>query len=271
MHEELPAPCCIICHIWSWMKLCLMMQQKCIVVWFQLSFLCRSWPPGLEKICTGVEEKQERQGTPKYSLPPSLSLFLFPLFIASYDVFRGRNTVSSSCPSLQVDSRVQISWNDPWKRSTPYCKSSPRCIHKPLPPPPQAYSTVGTPDYIAPEVFLQTGYTHLCDYWSLGVIMYEMLMGESLQVSLVSNQFDQFCILVLMWILFVLAMIESSCQSSLPGFKPVLYTGFSERVMDISCSSFLLILQVSLRFARKDHKVCSKKFLRCTIFVLNIC
>ena len=43
----------------------------------------------------------------------------------------------------------------------------------------QAYSTVGTPDYIAPEVFMQTGYTYVCDYWSMGVIMYEMLMGES--------------------------------------------------------------------------------------------
>ena len=42
----------------------------------------------------------------------------------------------------------------------------------------QAYSTVGTPDYIAPEVFMQTGYTYVCDYWSMGVIMYEMLMGE---------------------------------------------------------------------------------------------
>lgn len=40
-----------------------------------------------------------------------------------------------------------------------------------------AFSTVGTPDYIAPEVFARTGYDEMCDWWSLGVIMYECLIG----------------------------------------------------------------------------------------------
>ncbi|PWY80597.1 serine/threonine-protein kinase cot-1 [Aspergillus heteromorphus CBS 117.55] len=40
-----------------------------------------------------------------------------------------------------------------------------------------AYSTVGTPDYIAPEIFNGQGYTYLCDWWSVGAIMFECLVG----------------------------------------------------------------------------------------------
>ncbi|KAL9324420.1 hypothetical protein ACSQ67_009277 [Phaseolus vulgaris] len=38
-------------------------------------------------------------------------------------------------------------------------------------------SAVGTPDYLAPEILLGTGHAYTADWWSVGVILFELLVG----------------------------------------------------------------------------------------------
>lgn len=71
---------------------------------------------------------------------------------------RNRNSVNLDQINLTVSNRGAI--ND-WRKS--------RRV--------MAYSTVGTPDYIAPEIFSGNGYGQDCDWWSLGTIMFECQVG----------------------------------------------------------------------------------------------
>ncbi|KAH3765114.1 AGC/NDR/NDR protein kinase [Pelomyxa schiedti] len=57
-----------------------------------------------------------------------------------------------------------------------------------------AFTTVGTPDYTAPEVFQQQGYGTECDYWSVGCILYEMIIGYP---PFVSDSSSETCLKIL--------------------------------------------------------------------------
>ncbi|CAD5212884.1 unnamed protein product [Bursaphelenchus okinawaensis] len=42
------------------------------------------------------------------------------------------------------------------------------------------HSLIGTPEYMAPEVFLRKGYTHMVDWWALGACVFFMAAGRAM-------------------------------------------------------------------------------------------
>jgi len=40
------------------------------------------------------------------------------------------------------------------------------------------YSVCGTPEYMSPEILQETGHDFAADWWSLGIVIYELATGD---------------------------------------------------------------------------------------------
>merc|ERR1712032_724864 len=42
----------------------------------------------------------------------------------------------------------------------------------------KTFTTCGTPDYFSPELIASTGHTHAVDWWTLGILTFELMAGH---------------------------------------------------------------------------------------------
>ena len=94
-----------------------------------------------------------------------------------------------------------------------------------------AYSTVGTPDYIAPEVIRQKGYGQEIDWWSLGVIMFEMMIGYP---PFFSESSTETCKKILDWknTLNIRPEANISKEAEIPPFIPEIKNNYDTKYFD---------------------------------------
>jgi len=66
----------------------------------------------------------------------------------------------------------------------------------------KTYTLLGTPHYMAPEILEGKGYSYQVDLWSLGICLYEFMVGELPFGEHVENPFDVYRLIISQTLVF---------------------------------------------------------------------
>jgi serine/threonine kinase 38 len=108
-----------------------------------------------------------------------------------------------------------------------------------------AFSTVGTPDYIAPEVLLKKGYGMECDWWSVGAIMYEMMVGYP---PFYSDDPMQTCRKIVNWKLYLKFPSDAKLSPAASDLIKRLLSDVDDRIGTQVCAKALFSIDVAISF-----------------------
>jgi len=96
-----------------------------------------------------------------------ISKFFALQVAATFDHIHSKNTVHRD---LKPEN-ILLQWNG-------YSKLTDFGFAKIIEPGQRTYTLCGTPEYIAPEVLLNKGHGKPVDWWTLGILTYEMIVGQ---------------------------------------------------------------------------------------------